>query len=221
MLPSGQVQPADQHMTIGPPSSIPCSPLQYMWAQAQLNQGRRTSSCWDPFSTLHWRVSTCDTVQPCCKLFFSRYVREVGKGSVTLWRSTILLWVRFGCLSTGECYGYGWILIWATLVRVRPLACDTYCVYYYMYACMYTTLCLALHVIIVLILHCMHSHLLLYHQHHSHYTHMTYIIHLTPYHTYMTYIIHHIYHCIHTTLHTYNTVCCVGTDSSLAADRRN
>ena len=109
-------------------------------------------------------------VQPCCKLFFSSYVREVGKGSVTLWRSTILLWVRFGCLSTGECYGYGWILIWATLGRLRPLAGDTYCVYYYIYACMYTTLCLALHVIIVLILHCMHSHLLLYHPHQSHHT---------------------------------------------------
>ena len=134
-------------------------------------------------------------VQPCCKLFFSRYVREVGKGSVTLWRSTILLWVRFGCLSTGECYGYGWILIWATLGRLRPLAGDTYCVYYYIYACVYTTLCdctaYYYHCICIEVVLCM------YHLYHT----------LTP-HTWRTIPILHspyIHHSHHTT-HIWHTL---------------
>ena len=146
--------------------------------------------------------------------------------TVTLWRSTILLWVRFGCLSTGECYGYGWILIWATLGRLRPLAGDTYCVYYYIYACVYTTLCdctaYYYHGICIEVVLCMYH---LYHTLTPHtwrtipILHSQYITHITQSH----YI--HIWHTLCTlsiiTLYTYNTLCCVGVNSSLAADRKN
>ena len=141
-------------------------------------------------------------------IVLQRLRKRGGKGSVTLWRSTILLWVRFGCLSTGECYGYGWILM--GYARKIETSCWWYILCILLYLCLYVHYTMWLHCLL-LSLHLYWSSVMhvspIPHTHTSYiayYIHIAFTIHHS-HHTYMTYIIHHIYHCIHTnyTSHLY------------------